>query len=163
VRSVRGRSRHSCRRKGIALPAVLLVTLALALLSGFAFTEAVRDRRVATLAQDAVHARAAALTGLAEAGHPPDLAMLCVSGPLASQSREMTGAMGTHAVLRWRAMGGGVTWVEAEGRGRHGARRRLLGLMVPDSAERTMDLFRCPAALRLVPVSGRWRDGHPEG
>lgn len=142
---------------------VLMVVVALAMLSALAFSEAVRDWRVASLAEDGVHARAAALSALAESRVPPDLAGLCVSGPLAPQQRTVPLHGGASAVVRWRALGGGVVRAEAEGRGRFGARTRLHALLVPDSAERSMGLLRCPDARRLVPVTGRWQDGHPEG
>lgn len=151
------------RRPGIALPAVLMVVVALAMLSALAFSEAVREWRVASLAEDAVQARAASLTAMASSRVPPDLAALCVSGPLMTQGRAVPVAAGGSASLRWRSLGGGVIRVEAEGRGRFGARARLQALLVPDSTERSMGLLRCPDARRLVPVTGRWLDGHPEG
>jgi hypothetical protein len=150
-------------RKGIALVAVLLVVVALSMLSALAFSEAIRDWRVASLAEDAVHARAGAMAALAASRVPPDLPGLCVSGPLVSQEQAVPVASGASATVRWRALGGGVVQVDAEGRGRFGARARFQALFVPDSTELTMGLLRCPDARRLLPVTGRWQDGHPEG
>jgi hypothetical protein len=150
-------------KRGIVLPAVLAVLVLLALLSALALGTAVQEYRVATLAEDAVRARAAAGRGLSEVAAPPDLIALCVGGPGLEQLRVLPSEAGGSAIIRWRALGGGVVRAEVEGRGQHGARHRLLALQVPDSAERVVGLFRCPAATRLVPVPGRWVEGHPEG
>jgi hypothetical protein len=152
----------SSARRGIALPAVLAVLVALALLSSLSLADAVREWRVATLAEDAVRARAAGLAAMAQAAHPPDLATLCLSGPLVEQRRAFVMPHGTGSVT-WRPLANGVFRAEAEGKGLHGARHRLQAVLVPDSTERAMALFRCPAATRLRPVAGRWLDGHPEG
>lgn len=151
------------RRPGIVLPAVLAVLIALGLLSALALSDALLDWRAATLADDAVRARAAALRGLADAPEPPDLAALCVAAPLAGQGRVAHGTDGTSAQLTWRSLGTGVVRVDVVGRGPQGAKHALWALMRPDSAERVTGLFRCPAAMRLVPVDGRWRGRHPEG
>lgn len=150
-------------RRGIALPAVLGVLVALGLLSSLALSDAVRDWRVASLAEDAVRARAAAMHGLALAGDPTDLAGLCVSGPLAVRSMDVPTSGGTRARIRWRVLQPGIVRVDTEGAGTHGARHRLQALLTPDSAERVMGLYRCPSATRLVPAAVRWTDGHPEG
>ena len=88
------------RRPGIALPAVLGVIVALGLLSSLALADAVRDWRVATLAEDAVRARAAALEALAAAAHPVDLEALCLSGPLTGQGADVPTASGTRGHVR---------------------------------------------------------------
>ncbi|HET8769981.1 MAG TPA: hypothetical protein VFM71_03255 [Gemmatimonadaceae bacterium] len=150
-------------RKGIVLPVVLAVLVALMLLSALALSEAMLDWRVARFADDAVRARAAAMRGLAAVDTPPDLATLCVSGPLAVQERVLPQVDGTDARVLWRQLGGGVVRAEVEGTGVHGARHRAWALLVPDSTARVMGLLRCPDALRLVPVPGRATDGHPEG
>lgn len=150
-------------RRGIVLPVVLAVLIALTLLSALALSEALLDWRVANLADDGVRARAAALRGLAAVESPPDLAALCVAGPLVTQQLVLPTVVGTTARIRWRQLGGGVMRAEVEGQGVHGARHRVWALLVPDSTERTMGLFRCPAATRLIPVPGRWVDRHPEG
>lgn len=151
------------RRRGIVLPVVLAVLVALMLLSALALSEALLDWRVATLADDAVRARAAAMRGLADVANPPNLPMLCLSGPLVTQQRDLTPVLGTTARVTWRQLGGGVVRSEVEGSGLHGARHRVWALLVPDTTERVMGLFRCPLATRLVPVPGRWTDRHPEG
>jgi hypothetical protein len=145
------------------LPAVLAVLVALALLSALMLLDAVQEARVSGLAADAVRARAAAYRGVALAHAPPDLATLCVSGPLAEQSRTSPGADGSTATVRWRSARDGLIRAEIEGRGRTGARHRLLAEMWPDSAERVMGLYRCPDARVLRPVPGGWLEGHPEG
>jgi hypothetical protein len=141
---------------------VLLVLVALGLLSSLALADATREWRVAALAADAVRAKAAAMQAMLEAAYPPDLHALCVSGALALQSREVSVAAGS-ASISWRPLSTGVFRAEVEGTGPLGARHRLQALLVPDSAERVMGLFRCPGATRLEPVPGRWLDGHPEG
>ena len=150
-------------RRGIALPVVLAVLVALGLLSALALSDATRDWRVATLAEDAVRSRAAALEALLAVGSPPNLQLVCMTGPLAMQTRVLAGPSGTTAVVVWRGFGPGLIRAEIEGRGRQGARHRLYAMLRPDSAERAMGLFRCPGATRLLPVPGRWLDGHPEG
>ncbi len=137
--------------------------MALMLLGALALSEAMLDWRVATLADDAVRARAAALRGLSVVAAPPDLAGLCLSGPLAVQERVLPPVGGTGVRIRWRQLGGGVVRAEVEGTGRHGARHRVWTLLVPDSTERVLGLLRCPAAVRLLPVPGRATDRHPEG
>ena len=150
-------------RRGIVLPAVLAVLVALMLLSALALSGALLEWRVATLASDAVRARAAAMRGLASVGRPPDLPALCVSGPLTAQQLALPAVQGTTATVAWRSLGGGVVRVDVVGRGIHGANHRVWALMVPDTAERSMGLFRCPAATRLMPVPGPWQGRHPAG
>lgn len=150
-------------RRGIVLPAVLASLALLMLLSALALAAALQDWRVATLSEDSVRARAAALRALEIVPAPPDLAALCVGGPGLEQVAELPVVAGGTARVRWRPLGGGVVRAEIEGRGLHGGRHRLLAHQVPDSAERQAGLFRCPAATRLVPVPGRWVEGHPEG
>lgn len=151
------------RKRGIVLLAVLLVMVALSLLASLALYTAVQEWRVATLAEDRVHARASALTALLFVDRPPSLEALCLSPPLTVQQETApVGGVGT-ARIAWRHLGAGTVRAEVTGNGRHGARARLLALLAPDSVERTGGLFRCPAARRLVPLGDRWLEGHPEG
>lgn len=150
-------------RPGIVLPAVLAVLVMLGLLGALALSESLLDWRVATMADDGVRARAGALRALAAAANPPDLAALCVSGPMAAQYLALSEIQGSGARVSWRQLGGGVVRVEALGTGLHGARHRIWALFVPDSADRSMGLFRCPSATALVRVPGHWMGRHPEG
>lgn len=150
-------------RRGIVLPAVLAVLMALAMLSALMLLDAVQESRVSALAADAVRARAAAQRGVALAQAPPDIAALCVSGPLVEQMAASPGADGSLVTVRWRSVGEGLIRAEIVGRGRSGARHRLLADLWPDSAERVMGLYRCPDARGLRPVPGGWLEGHPEG
>ncbi len=150
-------------RRGIALPAVLAVIVALGLLSSLALSDAVRDWRVATLAEDAVRARAAALEALAAARAPVDLQALCLLGPLGEQESQVVTGPGSSGRVRWRMPQAGIVLVDAEGVGAHGARHRLHALLRPDTAERVSGLYRCPDASRLVRAAARWTDGDPEG
>ncbi len=148
------------------LPAVIAALVLLALLSALALGAALQEWRVATLAEDAVRARSAAERGLSDVATPPDLIALCVGGPGLEQLRILPAPfpdVGGSAAIRWRPLGGGVIRAEVQGSGQHGGRHRLLALLVPDSSERVLGLFRCPAATRLLPVPGRWVEGHPEG
>lgn len=150
-------------RRGIVLPAVITVLVALGLLSALALSDALLDWRAASLADDAVRARAAAISGLGAAPEPPDLASLCIAGPLLTQELDLPPSAGGTASVTWRALGTGVVRVEVLGRGRQGANHGIWALMKPDSAERVMGLLRCPDARRLVPVHGHWRGRRPEG
>ena len=150
-------------RRGIVLPVVLAVMVALALLASLALYAAVMEWRVATLAEDRVQARASALSALLHVDRPPSLDLLCVSPPttgqVASAPVEGTGS----ARIVWRHLGGGTVRAEVTGTGRHGARARLLAFLTPDSLESSGGLLRCPAAGRLLPLGPRWVEGHPEG
>lgn len=150
-------------RRGIVLPAVLAVMVALALLVALAVFDAVQEWRVSTFAVDRVVSRAAALAALGAARQPPDIAALCVAPPLAGQTSSpgVPGA-GTARVV-WRHLGGGSIRAEITGAGPHGTRTRLLVLLRPDSSETVSGLFRCPGARQLVPAGPRWVEGHPEG
>ena len=150
-------------RRGIILPVVLAVLVALALLSSLAMFDAVQEWRVAGLAADRVRARAAAVEGLGDAATPPDLAALCIRSPLAAEERSRVAVGGGRLRVVWRHLGEGLVRAEVEGTGRTGARARLIALMVPDSGERVAGLFRCPDARRLVPAGPGWLEGHPEG
>lgn len=145
------------------LPAVLAVLVLLGLLSALSLASAVQEWRVATLAEDAVRARAAAQRGLSGVHAPPDLASLCVGGPGTEQARWDAPVAGGDARVRWWPLGSGVVLAEVEGRGSHGARTRLRALLVPDSTERVGGLLRCRDATRLLEVPGRWAGADPEG
>lgn len=150
-------------RRGIILPAVLAALIALALLSALALFDAVQEWRVAGLADDQLIARAALHEGLDALAEPTDLPLLCVSPPLAGQVVTAASAGGGAYHLTWSHLGGGLVRAEAEGRGRVGARARAIALMRPDSSERVMGLYRCPAATRLAPAGAVWLTAHPEG
>jgi hypothetical protein len=150
-------------RRGIVLPAVLAVMLALVLLAGLALFDAVQEWRVATLAVDRVVSRAAALAALEGAVRPPALAVLCVSPPLAEQSAVARIPGPGAGRLAWRHLGGGSVLAEVTGTGSHRTRTRLLALLTPDSSETVSGLFRCSRATRLLPLGTRWVEGHPDG
>jgi hypothetical protein len=147
----------------MALPTVIAVVTALALLAALALFDAVQESRVASLAGDRVHARAALLEGLGAAAHPPSLAALCVQPPLAATTQ--TGASvgrGRYAVV-WRHLGRGLVLAEVEGRGAQGGRARLRLLLRPDSGAVVAGLYGCPAARGLQPAGTEAREWHPEG
>jgi hypothetical protein len=147
----------------MALPTVIAVVTALALLAALALFDAVQESRVASLAGDRVHARAALLEGLGAAAHPPSLAALCVQPPLAATTQ--TGASvgrGRYGVV-WRHLGRGLVLAEVEGRGAQGGRARLRLLLRPDSGAVVAGLYGCPAARGLEPAGPEAREWHPEG
>lgn len=150
-------------RRGVVLPVVLAVMVALALLSSLALFSAVQEWRVASLAGDRVDARAAALSALGSARTPPDLAALCISPPVTEQIAAVPVVGRGSARITWRHLGGGAVRAEVTGTGTHGARSRLVALLRPDSSERVAGLFRCPTATVLTPVGDRSVEGHPEG
>lgn len=150
-------------RRGMALPTVIAVVTALALLAALALFDAVQESKVASLAGDRVHARAALLEGLGAAAHPPSLAALCVQPPLAATTQ--TGASvgrGRYGVV-WRHLGRGLVLAEVEGRGAQGGRARLRLLLRPDSGAVVAGLYGCPAARGLAPAGPEAREWHPEG
>lgn len=150
-------------RRGVVLPVVLAVMVALALLSSLALFDAVQEWRVASLAGDRVEARAAALSALASTRTPPDLASLCISPPVVEQVAAASVVGRGSARIAWRHFGGGAVRAEVAGTGIHGTRSRLVVLLRPDSSERVGGLFRCPRAAALEPVGDRPVEGHPEG
>jgi hypothetical protein len=150
-------------RRGIVLPVVLGVMVALALLSSMALFDALLEWRVSGLAADRVRARAAALEGLGAVATPPDLQSLCLQPPLARQEATRPAAPGGTYRVVWRHLGGGLVRAEVDGVGTAGARSRLIALVVPDSAERGPGLFRCPSGRRLVPAAAVWLEGDPAG
>lgn len=155
-------ARHRAPR-GIALPMVLLVLLALGVLSSLALGDAIQAYRAAGLAGDALHARAAAHRGLALAFVPPDLALLCLQPPHAEMVRSVTFEDGLRARLAWRALTSRVLQLEVTGHGHRGARVRLIGRLTPDSLPGDPWVFGCPAATKLLPAGTDWWFRHPAG
>lgn len=150
-------------RRGIVLPAVLAVLVALALLSSLALFDAVQEWRVAGFADDQVLARAALDEGLDAAIAPPDLAFLCLSPPLARQVHAGAAAGGGRYRLEWSHLGAGLVRAEVEGRGRIGGRARAVALLLPDSAAWALGVPGCPTATRLRPAGSDWVTAHPAG
>ncbi len=147
----------------MALPTVIAVLTALSLLGALALTDAVQESRVASMAGDGVHARAALLEGLGVAAHPPDVTALCVQPPLASMTRSgASQGRGRYGVV-WRHLGWGLVLAEVEGRGVNGGRARLRLLLRPDTGSVVAGLYACPAARLLRPADPEAREWHPEG
>lgn len=148
-------------RRGIALPMVLMVMVALALLSSLALFDAVQAWRVALLAEDSVRARAAAYSAVATTFSPPDLSLLCLRPPhLGVGGPFVRTANGTASVV-WRSLGRGKVRAEVAGVGRNGARFDLLVLLSPDSLPPLPGVPGCPTATRLVPQGRIWVLRHP--
>jgi hypothetical protein len=151
------------RRRGIALPMVLMVLLALGLLSSLAMSDAIQAYRAAGIAGDHLHARAAAHRALPLVFAPTDLALLCVQPPHAEMVRNITFADGARARLSWRALTSRVLHVEVTGHGQRGARVRLIGRLTPDSLPSEPWVIGCPTATRLQPAGPDWWLRHPAG
>ncbi len=149
-------------RRGIALPMVILVMVALAILSSLALFDALQAWRVALLAEDGVRARAAAMGALGTAFLPPNLALLCLQPP-SLLTLDSTESAGGRAEVGWRALGGGYVRAEIIGFGRQGARQRLVVLLTPDSLPALPGVPGCPSATRLRPQGQVWVLRHPLG
>jgi hypothetical protein len=150
-------------RRGIALPMVILVMVALAILSSLALFDALQAWRVAALAEDSVRARAAAQGALAAAFRPPNLPLLCLQPPHLLVTGPPVLDSNGRAELGWRALGPGRVRAEVTGIGRAGARQRLLVLLAPDSLPTLAGTPGCPTATRLVPQGPVWVLRQPEG
>lgn len=149
-------------RRGIALPMVILVMVALAILSSLALFDALQAWRVAVLAEDGVRARAAAMGAVGAAFTPPNLSVLCLQPPYLVTADSVQTA-GGRAEIAWRGLGGGRLRAEVTGFGRQGARQRLLVLLTPDSLPALPGEPGCPAATRLLPQGQHWILRHPAG
>ena len=151
------------RRRGIALPMVLLVLLALAILSSLALFDAVQGWRVASLAEDGVRARAAAYSALGATLSPPSVPLLCIQPPHRLVTREPLASGAGQAEVGWRALGPGRIRAEVTGIGRHGARHRVFALLAPDTVPEGAGPPGCPDASRLVPAGRIWVLHRPQG
>lgn len=164
----RGRTRRALRgpvvsRRGIALPFVLMVLVALGMLSSLALGDAMLSARVAALAEDEVRARAAALGADSLLKQPPDLAWLCLQPPSAAQRRVVTAADGGRVEVLWWMVGSGLVRVQVTGTGPGGGRHRRLAWLRPDSLLPLDPRPGCPDARGLIPAAASWRAEHPEG
>ena len=156
--------RQFARLWGLSLFLLVSAALvALALLCSLALFDAVQEWRVAGLGDDRVRARAALHEAIDLVGDPVDLALLCVSAPLARETAAGRSAAGGSYRISWSHLGSGLMRAEVEGRGRTGARMRAIALLRPDSVTRTMGLLTCPTATRLIPAGPGWLMAHPEG
>ena len=142
---------------------VLLTLLALAILSSLALFDALQAWRAATLAEDAVRARAAAHSALREVFTPPSLAWLCLQPPHRRIERELPVTSGQRARIAWRTLGPADQRAEVAGFGVRGARHRLLVRLTPDSLPADPWVPGCPTATRLEPAGPDWWMRHPEG
>lgn len=150
-------------RRGIALPMVLLVLVALGMLSSLALGDALQSVRVATLAEDELRARAAAVAADSVLRRPPDLLWLCLQPPASPQRRVLGHRDGSRAELTWWMAGPGLVRVQVLGVGPSGARHRRLAWLRPDSLVPLDPRPGCPDATALEPAVQDWRAAHPEG
>jgi hypothetical protein len=150
-------------RRGIALPLVLLVLIALGLLSSLALFEALQATRAARLAEDEVRARAIAIAGVERLLSPPDLPWLCLQPPAAPLALTDTYEREGRVHLRWWSLGGGRVRGEVLGVGRGGGRHRRLALLVADSVPLDVMTPGCPGARGLRPDRAPWLSAHPDG
>lgn len=150
-------------RRGIALPMVLLVMLALGLLSSLALFDAVQATRAGRLAQDEALAYAAAVEGVAGLLNPPDLAWLCLQPPATPLRRDVAIEGGGRAELAWWSLGRGRVRGAVVGIGQGGGRHRRLAWLVADSVPSDVGTPGCPTAAGLRPASAKWIQAHPDG
>lgn len=150
-------------RRGIALPIVLLVLLALGLLSSLALGDAVLASRVAALGEDELRARAAVLAGDSLLRYPPHLALLCLQPPSVPQRRVLGRLDGGRIEVLWWMAGSGLVRAQISGVGPGGGRHRRLAWLRPDSLDPLDPRPGCPEARALIPAALTWRSGHPEG
>lgn len=149
-------------RRGIVLPAVLAVLVPLSAISALALLEAAQELRVSALASDRVVARARAIEGLGHVWTPTDPAELCLRPPSLPRTVSLAAVGGGAILIRWHHLGRGLIRADVEGRGGRGAIARLSAHLRPDSLA-IPPAFGCPTATRLVPATGAWLEGHPEG
>lgn len=142
---------------------VTLVITALGLLSALALFDAVQAWRVAALAADDVHARAAAWRGLTDVRTPPDLPWLCLQPPHAAVRRSVALDAGSRLELVWWTVVPGNIRAEVTGLGPAGGRHRWLLRLRPDSLPSDPWVPGCPSATRLWPADSDWVMAHPEG
>ncbi len=150
-------------RRGIALPVVLLVLVALGMLSSLAFGDALLAARVASLAEDEVRAYSAAVSGDSALRNPPDLLWLCLQPPATPQRRVLVQRDGARVEISWWMTGPRLVRVQITGVGPGGGRHRRLGWLRPDSLVPFDPRPGCPAARALIPAAQNWRAAHPEG
>jgi hypothetical protein len=150
-------------RRGIALPVVLLVLIALGLLSSLALFDALQATRAARLAEDEARARAVALAGVEGLLSPSDLPWLCLHPPAAPLGRTDIYEGEGRAQLRWWSLGGGRVRGEVVGIGRSGGRHRRLAILVADSLPVDVTTPGCPGARVLRPGPIPWLSAHPDG
>jgi hypothetical protein len=150
-------------RKGIALPVVLLVLVALGLMSSLALSDALLASRVATLAEDELRARGAAIGGVEGVRTPPDLQWLCLQPPARAVGAAQALPDGGRVELVWWMVAPGVVRAQITGVAAGGGRHRRIAWLRPDSLV-PMDVRPgCPDAGGLIPASDDWLGGHPEG
>jgi hypothetical protein len=150
-------------RRGIALPAVLAVSVALAALAALALFDAAEGSRLAGLAGERALVRGVALEAAAAAAVPPDAGALCLRGPTAPLQGSARTSRGVRIQVAWRHLGDGLIRAEVELQGPRGTRERLLLLQRPDSATRDPGYLDCARARRLVPAAPEAAERTPEG
>lgn len=150
-------------RRGIALPVVLLVLVALGLMSSLALSDALLASRVATLAEDEARARGTVLSGVEGVRAPPDLHWLCLQPPARPARTTQALSDGGQLELVWWMVAPGVVRAQITGVAAGGSRHRRIAWLRPDSLL-PMDVRPgCPDAAGLVPAVEDWLVGHPEG
>jgi hypothetical protein len=150
-------------RRGIALPVVLLVLVALGLMSSLALSDALLASRVATLAEDELRARGVVIGGVEEVRNPPDLQWLCLQPPAQPVGTAQTLPDGGRLELVWWMVAPGVVRAQITGVAAGGGRHRRIAWLRPDSLLPMDARPGCPDAGTLVPAAEEWLVGHPEG
>lgn len=113
--------------------------------------QATMTARRAAAARDALRVRLVSIVAADSVMHPPDLTLLCLSGPRGPQRLRRSLAEGAWAEYRWRHLGGGIVLAELDLTGPGGARHHTLHWLIPDSVVRETGALRC-AGSRLRPI-----------
>lgn len=139
-------------RQGFLLLQVLVVVSLMAAWAALVAARAGASVHQSALMLDDVRARLALGVGLEAILDPPDLPILCLSGPLTGVRRRWTLPDGGAIEVRWRHLGAAVILAEIDASGPAGGRRRSLAWLTPDSVEQSPGAMRCTGS-RLRPLS----------
>lgn len=150
-------------RQGIALPMVLLVSTALAVLASLAAVGALQAWRVTQFAEDALRAEIAAVNALRGARRPGGLEWLCLQPKHVVVRAVADSSRLAWAELRWRHLGSGLVRVEVDGVGVRGSRQRRALDLRPDSLPPPGPWLGCPGAVELAPAGEAPRIPVPMG
>ena len=127
----------------------------LAAWGSLAMTAAADAVRQARMAQETLRAWVALASAIDAAPFPPDLALLCLSPPLAPVQRGWAVGLAERAEVRWRHVGDGIVLAEADAISSGGVRARALLWFRPALVAREDGMVRCPGTqLHPLPSSG---------
>ncbi|MFZ9987207.1 MAG: hypothetical protein ACO3HV_05630 [Candidatus Nanopelagicales bacterium] len=131
---------------------MLFVVMVLAAWGALGMAQATATAHRAHLVQEGLRVQITLASALDAALDPPDLAVLCLSAPLASMrvARSVPGR--GRFELRWRHLGEAIVLAEIDAIGRGGGRVRALAWMTAEQVDRVDGVARCAGA-RLRPLA----------